>query len=154
MIASIMEFFLKWKRSSWNVDQIRQFVKWFIVPLKNSIQCYRVQHAMASLLLVEAAEEKARFKLYCREKNFGSNSRNFWTMQKDNRDENSVKVNYRFVLWKENTDTADALFHLARAAKCKGSFQNFYARQIFGTKLWNLQKTKLFSKLERKIREE
>ena len=44
-------------------------------------------------------------------------------MQKDNRDENSVKVNYRFVLWKENTDTADALFHLARAAKCKGSFQ-------------------------------
>ena len=41
-------------------------------------------------------------------------------MQKDNRDENSVKVNYRFVLWKENTDTADALFHLARAAKCKG----------------------------------
>ena len=48
-------------------------------------------------------------------------------MQKDNRDENSVKVNYRFVLWKENTDTADALFHLARAAKCKGSFQNFYA---------------------------
>ena len=48
-------------------------------------------------------------------------------MQKDNRDENSVKVNYRFVLWKENTDTADALFHLARAAKCKGSSQNFYA---------------------------
>ena len=43
--------------------------------------------------------------------------------RKDNRDENSVKVNYRFVLWKENTDTADALFHLARAAKCKGWFQ-------------------------------
>ena len=49
-------------------------------------------------------------------------------MQKDNRDENSVKVNYRFVLWKENTDTADALFHLARAVKCKGSFKNFYAK--------------------------
>ena len=36
-----------------------------------------------------------------------------------------MKVNYRFVLWKENTDTADALFHLARAAKCKGLFQSF-----------------------------
>ena len=32
---------------------------------------------------------------------------------------------WRFVLWKENTDTADALFHLSRAARCnqKGFFQ-------------------------------
>ena len=34
---------------------------------------------------------------------------------------------WRFVLWKENTDTSDALFHLSRAARCnqKGFFQEW-----------------------------
>ena len=41
---------------------------------------------------------------------------------RDKRNENEVKVNYRFVLWKENTDTADALFHL-------GSFSNMISNR-------------------------